>query len=170
MMGVFWAPPPARRSLMSHSTTARLRSQLPRLTSPPAPQPELGLDGILPQATVVQVRTAEGATGKEVLYTPWVTFWTFFWPMLSPDRSCRWALKRLSAWMSLRGQELHDEDTSPSCKARARLPEAALRRLMRWLGSQTHHQAAEPWPWCGRKVKVVDGSTVLRPDPVANQP
>src|SRR5262249_20773164 len=42
--------------------------------------------------------------------------------------------------------------------------------LMRWLGSQTHHQAAEPWPWCGRKVKGVDGSTVLMPDPVANQP
>jgi hypothetical protein len=154
---------------MSHSTTARFRSQLPRLTTPPAPQPELGLDGILPQATVEQVLTDEGATWKEVLYTPWVTFWTFFWQMLSPDRSCRCALKRLSAWMSLRGQKLHDEDTSPYCKARARLPEAALRRLMRRLGSQTHHQAAEPWHWCGRKVKVVDGSTVLMPDTVANQ-
>jgi hypothetical protein len=154
---------------MSHSTTARLRSQLHRLTTPPAPRPELGLDGILPQATVVQILTDEGATWKEVLYTPWVTFWTFFWQMLSPDRSCRCALKRLAAWMSLRGRKLNDEDTSPYCKARARLPEAALRRLMRLLGSQTHHQAAEPWHWCGRKVKAVDGSTVLMPDTVANQ-
>ena len=154
---------------MSHSTTARLRFQIHRLTTQPAPQPALGLDAILPQATVTQILTDEGATWKEVLYTPWVTFWTFFWQMLSPDRSCRAALKRLAAWMSSRGQKLNDEDTSPYCKARARLPESALRRLTRLLGSQAHHQAPQPWRWCGRAVKVVDGSTVLMPDTQANQ-
>jgi len=154
---------------MSHSTTARLRFQIRRLTTQPAPHPELGLDSILPQATVTQILTDEGATWKEVLYTPWVTFWTFFWQMLSPDRSCRCALKRLAAWMSSRGQELNDEDTSPYCKARARLPESALRRLTRLLGSQAHHQAPQPWRWCGRAVKAVDGSTVIMPDTQANQ-
>jgi len=154
---------------MSHSTTARLRFQIHRLTTHQAPQPELGLDEILPQATVTQILSDEGATWKEVLYTPWVTFWTFFWQMLSPDRSCRCALKRLAAWMSARGQTLNDEDTSAYCKARARLPESALRRLTRLLGSQAHHRAAPSWQWCGRAVKVVDGSTVIMPDTQANQ-
>lgn len=154
---------------MAQSTTPRLRSQFHRLAAQHAPQPELGLEDILPAATFKQVLSSEGALWKEVLYTPWVTFWTFFWQMLSPDRSCRCALKRLAAWMGLHGQKLHDEDTGPYCKARARLPESALRRLMRLLGSQAHHQAPEPWRWCGRKVKAVDGSTVLMPDTQTNQ-
>src|SRR5262249_9207392 len=93
--------------------------QILRLTTQQAPQPELGLEEILPAATVPAILTAEGALWKEVLYTPWVTFWTFFWQMLSPDRSCRAALKRLAAWMGLHGQKLNDEDPGPYCKARA---------------------------------------------------
>ena len=72
---------------MAQSTTPRLRFQIHRLRTQPAPQPELGLDAILPEATVQQILTEEGATWKQVLYTPWLTFWTFFWQTLSPDRS-----------------------------------------------------------------------------------
>jgi hypothetical protein len=45
--------------------------------------------------------------------------------------------------MARRGRKLSDEDTSPYYKARARLPESALHRLMRWLGFQTHQEAPE---------------------------
>ena len=154
---------------MAQFTTPRLRSQIHRLRTQPAPQPELGLDGVLPKATIQRILTEEGGTWRSILYTPWVTFWTFFWQVLSPDRSCRSALKRLAAWMGLRGCKLDDEDTSPYCKARARLPESALRRLMRLLGLKSHQEAAEDWRWCGRKVKVVDGSTTIMPDTQANQ-
>ena len=98
-----------------------------------------------------------------------MTFWAFFWQVLSPDRSCRAALKRLAAWMGLRGQKLDDEDTSPYCKARARLPESALRRLMRSWARESHQEAPAEWLWCGRRVKVVDGSTAMMPDTPANQ-
>ena len=40
---------------------------------------------------------------------------------------------------------------------------------MRWLGGTVHAEAAENWRWCGRRVKVVDGSTVSMPDTAANQ-
>jgi Transposase DDE domain len=152
---------------MAHSTTPRLRFQIHRLRQQPPPQPELGLDGILPEATVRQVLPEEGATWKQILYTPWLTFWAFFWQTLSPDHSCRAALKRIAAWMGRRGQTI-DDDTSPYCKARARLPESALHRLMQSLG-RTTHQAAAAWRWRGRRVKVVDGSTVTMPDTPANQ-
>jgi DDE family transposase len=154
---------------MAQSTTPRLRSQIHRLQTQPALQPELGLDGVLPVATIQRILREEGGTWRSILYTPWVTFWTFFWQVLSPDRSCRSALKRLAAWMGLRGRKLDDEDTSPYCKARARLPESALRRLMRLLGLKSHQEAPEPWRWCGRNVKVVDGSTAIMPDTLANQ-
>jgi Transposase DDE domain len=154
---------------MAPFATPRLRFQFHRLQTQPPAQPELGLEAILPEATIKQVLREEGGLWKSIVYTPWVTFWAFFWQMLSPDRSCRSALKRLSAWMGLRGQKLDDEDTSPYCKARARLPESALKRLMRLVGLKSHQQAPEEWRWCSRRVKVVDGSTAIMADTLANQ-
>lgn len=154
---------------MAQSTTPRLRSQIHRLCNPTAPQPELGVEAVLPKATVEQVLKEEGGLWKAILYTPWVTFWTFFWQRLSPDRSCRAALKRLAAWMAGGGRKLDDEDTSPYCKARARLPESALHRLMRQLGAQTHQEAPADWLWCRRRVKMIDGSTAIMADTRANQ-
>jgi hypothetical protein len=49
------------------------------------------------------------------------------------------------------------------------LPESAIRRLARWLGYHPHREAALEWLWCGRRAKVVDGSTVSMPDTAANQ-
>jgi hypothetical protein len=154
---------------MAHPTTARLRAQIHRLGNPKAPRPDLGVEEVLSQATVERVLKEEGGTWKAILYTPWVTFWAFFWQRLSADRSCRAALKRLAAWMALHGRKLDDEDTGPYCKARARLPESALHRLMRELGAQTHQGASAAWLWCHRRVKMVDGSTAIMADTVANQ-
>jgi Transposase DDE domain len=154
---------------MAQSTTPRFRAQLDRLQTPSIGSPELGVEEVLPKATVEQVLQEEGGLWKAILYTPFVTFWTFFWQRLSADRSCRSALKRLSAWMATRGRKLDDEDTSPYCKARARLPESALHRLMRQLGIKTHQEAPANWLWCGRRVKLVDGSTAIMADTPANQ-
>jgi Transposase DDE domain len=154
---------------MSQSTAPRLRAQFLRLRRHAADQPGLGLDSVLPEATVQQVLREEGAGWKRVTYTPWLTFWAFFWQALSPDRSCRAALKRIAAWMGRHGQELDDEDTGPYCKARGRLPESVPFRLMRSLGHRLHDEAPAEWLWCGRHVKVVDGTTVSMPDTVANQ-
>jgi putative transposase len=154
---------------MAQSTAPRLRFQFFRLQQRAAAQPELGLDGILPEAEVQRILDEEGATWKRVVYTPWLTFWAFFWQALSPDHSCRAAVKRIAAWMARRGEKLDDEDTSPYCKARARLPEAVPFRLMRSLGRKSHEGVAEDWHWCGRRVKVVDGTTVSMPDTEANQ-
>jgi hypothetical protein len=154
---------------MAHPTTPRYRAQIHRLGKSTAPQPELGVEEVLPKATVERVLKEEGGWWKAILYTPWVTFWAFFWQRLSADRSCRAALKRLAAWMATHGQKLDDEDTSPYCKARERLPESVLHRLMRQLGAQTYQGAAEAWLWCHRRAKMVDGSTAIMADTLANQ-
>jgi hypothetical protein len=154
---------------MNQSTAPKLRFQIFRLRRRSAAQPALGLDTLLPEATVQQILKEEGATWKQIFYTPWLTFWAFFWQVLSPDRSCRAAVKRIAAWRARRGQAIDDEDTSPYCKARARLPEAVPFRLMRSLGRELHQAAPVEWLWCGRRVEVVDGTTVSMPDTAANQ-
>lgn len=153
---------------MNQSTAPKLRSQFFRLQRRAA-GPALGLDSLLPEAVVQQVLKEEGATWKRIFYTPWLTFWAFFWQVLSPDHSCRAAVKRITAWMARQGETIDDEDTSPYCKARGRLPEAVPFRLMRWLGHKRHEAAPAGWLWCGRRVKVVDGTTVSMPDTAANQ-
>jgi Transposase DDE domain len=154
---------------MNQSTTPRLRFQFFRLQQRAATGPALGLDSLLPEAVVEQVLKEEGATWKLIFYTPWLTFWAFFWQVLSPDRSCRAALKRTAAWRARRGEPINDEDTGPYCKARGRLPEAVPFRLMRSLGRKLHDAVPVEWLWCGRRVKVVDGTTVSLPDTAANQ-
>jgi putative transposase len=154
---------------MNQSTAPRLRFQIFQLRRRSAAQPALGLDTLLPEALVQQVLKEEGATWKRVFYTPWLTFWAFFWQVLSPDHSCRAAVKRIAAWLGRRGAKLDDEDTSPYCKARARLPESVPFRLMRHLGRELHDQVPPEWTWCGRRVKAVDGTTVSMPDTAANQ-
>jgi hypothetical protein len=154
---------------MIHCTAPRLRRQVQRLSQRPSPRPEFGLDGILDAATVESSLEREGVHWKEILYTPLLTFWAFFWQVLAPDKSCRAALKRIVAWKAGHGVTIDDEDSGPYCKARARLPESLLRRLVRRSGGAVHAEAPEDWRWCGRRVKLVDGSTVSMPDTSANQ-
>jgi hypothetical protein len=154
---------------MSQSTAPRLRFQIFQLRCRPGAEPELGLDTILPEAKVRQILQEEGANWRRVVYTPWLTFWAFFWQVLGPDHSCRAAVKRITAWMARRGEQIDDEETGPYCKARARLPEAVPLRLMRSLGHERHDEAPAEWRWCDRRVKVVDGTTVSMPDTADNQ-
>jgi DDE family transposase len=154
---------------MNQSTAPKLRFQIFRLRRRSAAQPAPGLGTLLPEATVRQVLKEEGATWRIIFYTPWLTFWAFFWQVLSPDRSCRAALKRIAAWRARHGEKIDDEDTSPYCKARRRLPESVPFRLMRSLGRKLHDEAPEEWLWCGHRVKVVDGTTVSMPDTADNQ-
>ena len=154
---------------MSHSPTPRLRRQVLRFRPAAAPQPELGLEAVLPEADVRQVLREEGATWKRILYTPCLTFWAFFWQALAVDRSCRAAVKRVAAWTAGHGQPLDEEDTGAYCRARRRLPESVPRRLMQALGARAHAAVPAEWLWCGRPVKVVDGSTSIMADTEANQ-
>jgi hypothetical protein len=154
---------------MSHSTTPRLRRQILRLRQRQGPEPQLGLDSVLPEALVRQVLAEEGATWKRIIYTPFLTFWAFFWQVLSADRSCRAAVKRVAATEAGHGRVLDDEDTGGYCKARARLPESVPRRLMQLVGAEAHREVPADWLWCGRRVQVADGSTSIMADTAANQ-
>ena len=105
---------------MSHSTTARLRHQIFRLNQGEQADLDFGLGEILPPEDLTLILTEEGATWKSIIYTPLLTTWAFLWQMLSPDRSCRAAVKRIAAWLSSQGKKLANDEDDPYIKAEFR--------------------------------------------------
>lgn len=65
--------------------------------------------------------------------------------------------------------EIPSEDTSAYCQARKRLPEKLLQRLFGRVAQALEQKIKKEHLWCGRHVKVIDGSTVSMPDTQENQ-
>jgi Transposase DDE domain len=126
-------------------------------------------DGTLAPSHVAGVLAQEGVQGRNRLFPPQLTLWTFLLQVLSPDGSCREALSRLRPWMIAQGQTPCSPNTGSYCKARKRLPEGVVSTLARHSGQRLCEQTPEAWLWKGRRVKIVDGSTVSMPDTEANQ-
>ena len=103
------------------------------------------------------------------LFTPLVTLCTFLRPMHSDAPSCRAAVARLNAPRVAQGLGPCAPRTGGYCKARQRLPETWLHRLVQWSGQRLQQQGPTAWHWHGRAVKMVDGSGVSLPDTAANQ-
>jgi putative transposase len=103
------------------------------------------------------------------VYTPAVTVWVFLSQCLSMDHSCREAVARLIAWRVACGRRPCSADTGAYCWARDDLPEAACRQLARQTGTALESEAPAEWLWRGRRVRVIDGSTITMPDTAANQ-
>jgi hypothetical protein len=127
------------------------------------------ITNLLSVADVDHALTAEGCSFRERIFTPVITIWIFLGQVLDADHSCRQALLRFVAWLSAHGRKPCSARTGAYCRARQRLPEGVLRRLVRTKGSQLAEHSPRPWRWFGRDVKIADGSTVSGPDTVANQ-
>ncbi len=126
-------------------------------------------EGTLAPSHVAGVLAHEGCQGRNRLFPPHLTLWTFLLQVLSPDGSCREAISRLRPWMIAKGQAPCSPHTGSYCKARKRLPEGGIASLARQSGQRLSDQAPDTWQWKGRRVKIVDGSTVSMPDTAANQ-
>jgi hypothetical protein len=154
---------------MPYSTPGRRAHQLETLRAQFAQADGLPFADVLAGERVERALDEEGASGRDAVYTPLLTLWAFLAQVLSPDGSCRAAVARVLAWLVAQGQPPCTPKTDPYCKARQRLPEALLPRLVRETGQALHAEAPADWRWQGRKVKVVDGTTVSMPDTPANQ-
>lgn len=124
---------------------------------------------LLLESTIREALEAEKIKYRQRLFDPFVTLWAFLSQVLDTDKSCHNAVSRVIAWLAGEDAEIPSEDTSAYCQARKRLPEKLLQRLFSRVAQDLEKKTAAEHLWCGRHVKVVDGSTVSMPDTKANQ-
>lgn len=90
----------------------------------------------------------------------------FLSQVLDTDKSCRHAVSRVISWLGSVNAEIPCSDTSAYCQARNRLPETLLSRLFGQVGQGLEEQVRNKYLWCGRHVKVIDGTSISMPDTV----
>lgn len=132
-------------------------------------RPDLYFAVLLDQQAILEAMGSASSLWRGWIYTPAVTVWVFLSQCLSPDHSCRDAVARLAAWRVARGQRACSSETGAYCTARDALPEAVGHQLVCRTGRLLEAQAPTPWLWHGRRVRVVDGTTITMPDTAANQ-
>lgn len=124
---------------------------------------------ILPASTIETILSEAKVRYRNRLYTPMVTIWAMVYQVLCADKSLSNTVKWLRKWLVLAGEAAPASDTGGYSKARTRLPEIVLERLVGESGAALAQGVSEAHLWCGRPVKVFDGSTVLMSDSAANQ-
>jgi hypothetical protein len=125
--------------------------------------------GLIDPGMVEDALHQERVRWRDCIFTPCVTLWTFLGQVLCPDHSCRAAVARLIAALVARGEAPCSPDTGPYCKARQRLTVGVLSRLARRIGQGLDDDADAEWLFKGRRVLLVDGTTVSMPDSDENQ-
>jgi DDE family transposase len=114
----------------------------------------------------LMAKSATGVNSRNRLFSPMVTFWAFLAQVLERGSSCRDAVRRVAAWFELRfpGQQAPSLDTSAYCQARARLEDEVLEKIGTHLADQMHRNTPASALWKGRRVRIIDGTTVCLAD------
>ena len=108
--------------------------------------------------------------GKRIRWLPLpLVFWACLNMVFHPGSPCREAQRSIQAWWKRRKRNWRNPCSSAFCAARARLPLDWLRRLW-WRAADQLAAATPTLPGChGRRVLVVDGTSVTAPDTSQNQ-
>jgi hypothetical protein len=129
------------------------------------------LSDILTETIIQQALKDEQIKYRERLYTPAITLWTWIYQVLNNDKSCKNAVSFIISYLAGHAPVLKEKtpspDTSAYCKARKRIKEGFIMRLLNYTGKylQTHNTQL----WYDRHVFIVDGSTVTMDDTEPNQ-
>lgn len=106
---------------------------------------------------------------RERLFPPTETLAMFVAQAMSADRSCQHAVNQAVIHRLINGLPGCSTYTGGYCQARQRLPLEMVSELARYLGQQIDHQLMQQWLWQGRRVRLVDGTTLTMPDTASNQ-
>jgi len=112
---------------------------------------------------------ARGAHSRRRSFPQGLTFWAFLSQVLSPGSPCRETVRKVQAWYTARRLPRPASDTGAYCRARSRLSVDTLRRVHRHTADELQRRVSSDQLWCGRSVKVVDGTGVSMPDTPQNQ-
>jgi len=129
---------------------------------------------VLTEEDIHQAFVAEDACfgeDEDDVYTPALTVWGWLAQVMHAEkaRSCVTAVARIIALCVALGRKPPSPDTGAYCRARAKIPEAVIRRLVYTVGDGLEARVPADWLWLNRHVKMGDGTTALTPDTDANQ-
>ena len=108
-------------------------------------------------------------THRERSFPPTETLSMFLAQVLNSDSSCQKTVNDTAVKRVLGGLSPCSTSTGGYCKARQRLPLQMVATLARETGEQINKQLPDQWRWQGRRVYLVDGTTVTLPDTPENQ-
>ena len=118
-------------------------------------------------------RSESGPNSRERTLTPKVTFWAFVSQVFDVGSACRDVVRKVEAWWrwTHKDSAAGQPPLSPSayCQARARLDLQTLHLIHSHLAWSLERRVQNAQLWLGRRVKIVDGTTLSMPDTVANQ-
>lgn len=106
---------------------------------------------------------------RERLFPPTETLSMFMAQALSADRSCQAVVNDSAVKRMSDGLPACSTYTGAYCKARQRLPVAMVNSLKCYTGLWIDAQVPDTWRWQGRRVVLVDGTTVTLADTPADQ-
>jgi hypothetical protein len=106
---------------------------------------------------------------RERLFPPTETLAMFVAQALSADRSCQHIVNQAAVKRLVTGLPTCSTHTGGYCRARQRLPLEMVSGLTRYLGQKIDQQLPDKWRWHGRRIRLVDGTTVTMPDTPENQ-
>lgn len=160
---------------MSFSTSARsLPERFGLILAALLQKPGLPFADVLPEEDIQAAFEEEGAVfGQEddAVFTPALTLWAFLSQVFfkGEGRSCVAAVSRVIVLLVSLGRKACSDNTSAYCRARAKLPESALRRIVYQVADRSELAAPNHWRWKGRRTHLVDGCVVSMPDTPDNQ-
>ncbi len=103
------------------------------------------------------------------IFTPSTTLRAFMSQITGDDQTCEETLVRLNIERVSQGLKPASTNTGSYCKAREKLSEKAIRRLVLSSSERIQREASSLSLWKGYNVKLVDGSTASMPDTIENQ-
>ena len=106
---------------------------------------------------------------RERLYPPTETLSMFLAQALSEDRSCQKAVNDAAIKRVMGGLRSVSTGTGGYCRARQRLPLQMVSELVRRTGELMDRQIPDQWRWHGKRVHLIDGTTLSMPDTAQNQ-
>jgi hypothetical protein len=152
-----------------HATSSSLRHQQHRVRMLGAQSDSYDFFNLLTGDTLLNKVEALLPEHRERLFPPTETLSMFLAQAMSADRSCQNSVNQAAIKRLIGGLTHCSTHTGGYCRARQRLPMAMICGLTQQLGSLIDEQVPAQWRWQGRRVRLVDGTTVTMPDTPANQ-
>lgn len=152
-----------------HATSSSTRHQQQRIKSHRIQSDSYAFFNVLTSDALLSNVEALLPEHRERLYPPTETLSMFLAQAMSADRSCQHSVNQAVVQRLVGGLSVSSSHTGGYCRARQRLPVAMVCSLAQQLADVIDEQIPDQWRWQGRRVRIVDGTTVTLPDTQANQ-